>query len=265
MRNADFRMGDFPALPGSAGGTASTGAVRMASASSAVTGGADTPRFGALYQQLQREVTRYIEQGEGGAWLSPEGAWHRQQLQGAFSSGTEASRTSGAAATASGADAASAASPAQQQAFVEQVLPLAREAAGRLGVSPEVLTAQAALETGWGRAPIRRADGASTHNFFGIKAGGSWTGEVAMAATTEVEDGTAVARQAAFRAYASPAQSFQDLASLISSSQRYQGALGTGADARAYGQALQRGGYATDPAYADKLARVAARIQGGTP
>lgn len=287
MRSADRSFGEFLSLPTSSaqvsarGGIASAGAVGLAGGVRSAAGvGADTPKFGALYQQLQREVTRYIEQGsDSQGSLSPEGAWRRQQMAVGASAGSTAAWGTGSAlledtvassalrglnAAGTGATAPSA-SPAQQQAFVNDVLPLAREAASRLGVAPEVLTAQAALETGWGRAPIRRADGSSSHNFFGIKAGGSWSGEVAVAATTEVENGQAVARDASFRAYASPAQSFDDLASLLQGSTRYQAALGTGADARAYGQALQRGGYATDPAYADKLARVAARIQGSTP
>lgn len=283
MRSADLPLGDFPALPAARSGAASSGAVRMAAGMTAMaSAGQDTPRFGALYQQLQREVTRYIEQGsDSSGSLSPEGAWRRQQLLAGLSSGGELNGLMGgvgaigaglldetvatSALRAGGLAGAPAATPAQQDAFVNEVLPLARQAADRLGVAPEVLTAQAALETGWGRSPIRRSDGSSSHNFFGIKAGGNWSGEVTVAATTEVEGGQAVARDASFRAYASPAQSFQDLASLIGGSARYQAALGTGSDARAYGQALQRGGYATDPAYADKLARVAARIQGGTP
>ncbi|MDH0868350.1 glucosaminidase domain-containing protein [Mitsuaria sp. GD03876] len=138
-------------------------------------------------------------------------------------------------------------------------MPLARGAGAKLGVAPEVLTAQAALETGWGRSPIRAADGTSSHNYFGIKATG-WQGAVAQAMTTEVEGGQAVARHEAFRAYASPAQSFDDLARLVGTSPRYQGAVNAGGDARAYGVALQRGGYATDPAYAEKLAQVTARV-----
>ncbi|MBB3194118.1 glycoside hydrolase family 73 protein [Roseateles terrae] len=283
MRSADRSFGEFPSLPTSSaqvsahGGIASAGAVGLAGGIRSAAGvGADTPKFGALYQQLQREVTRYIEQGsDSQGSLSPEGAWRRQQMAADLPAGTASAWGAGSALLedtvassalrATHAGAVPAASAAQQQAFVDDVLPLARQAASRLGVAPEVLTAQAALETGWGRAPIRRADGSSSHNFFGIKAGGAWSGEVTVAATTEVENGQAVARDASFRAYASPAQSFEDLASLLQGSTRYQAALGTGADARAYGQALQRGGYATDPAYADKLARVAARIQGSTP
>ncbi len=239
MLNADFRSGDFLALP------ASAGAVSGRVAAPAGQGGA--AGFGALYRELNQEVSRFIEQGSGAAALSPEGRWSRAQ---ALPSD----------AALSGLDAVS---DAQRQAFVDEVLPLAREAAGRLGVAPEVLTAQAALETGWGRSPVRRADGSSSHNLFGIKADAGWNGEVVQAATTEFEQGQPVAASAAFRGYASPAQSFDDLARLLSGSPRYQAALGTGADARAYGSALQRGGYATDPAYADKLAQVARRIAGG--
>ena len=42
---------------------------------------------------------------------------------------------------------------------------------------------------------------------------------------------------------------------------RFQGALQAGDDARAFAQGLARGGYATDPAYADKLSTLAARLQ----
>lgn len=237
MLNAELRAGDFLALPTS--GVASSGRV-------ASNNGAEG--FGSLYRQLNQEVSRFIEQGAEAATLSPEGRWSRLQVQ---------SANSGGAVDLSAIDGVS---DAQRQAFVDEVLPLAREAAGRLGVAPEVLTAQAALETGWGRSPVRRADGSSSNNLFGIKASSGWGGEVVQAATTEFEQGQPVAATAAFRGYASPAQSFDDLARLLSASPRYQQALGTGADARAYGSALQRGGYATDPAYADKLAQVAGRI-----
>ena len=64
---------------------------------------------------------------------------------------------------------------------------------------------------------------------------------------------------AKFRAYASYAESFRDYAQLMKDSPRYAGvvaqAAGTGsaASAQGFAQGLQRAGYATDPAYADKL------------
>ena len=41
---------------------------------------------------------------------------------------------------------------------------------------------------------------------------------------------------------------------------RYAAALGTGSDVRAFADALQRGGYATDPQYANKLVAVANQL-----
>jgi flagellar protein FlgJ len=75
---------------------------------------------------------------------------------------------------------------------------------------------------------------------------------------------------AKFRAYGSYAESFADYARLMKDSPRYagvvraaSGATVAGADANAsaraatgFAQGLQRAGYATDPAYADKLSRV---------
>ena len=51
----------------------------------------------------------------------------------------------------------------------------------------------------------------------------------------------------------------QDYAELLGGNGRYAGVLGTGTDSAAFAKALQRGGYATDPDYASKLAGVARR------
>jgi flagellar protein FlgJ len=59
-----------------------------------------------------------------------------------------------------------------------------------------------------------------------------------------------------FRAYASHAESFADYAKLMKNSPRYQNVVAAGTDAKGFAQGLQRAGYATDPAYAEKLGRV---------
>jgi hypothetical protein len=115
--------------------------------------------------------------------------------------------------------------------------------------------AQAALETGWGKSEIRRGDGAQSFNLFNIKAGGNWNGGAARAMTTEYQNGAAVRENASFRAYGSYADAFRDYARLITGNARYAGAAGQ-TDARAFADGLQRGGYATDPAYASKLKRM---------
>jgi flagellar protein FlgJ len=59
-----------------------------------------------------------------------------------------------------------------------------------------------------------------------------------------------------FRAYASAQESFADYARLLKNSPRYAGVLANGSSAQGFAQGLQRAGYATDPAYAEKLGRV---------
>lgn len=147
--------------------------------------------------------------------------------------------------------------PADAGDFVRELAPYARRAAHKLGVSMRALLAQAALETNWGQNMPVRADGRSSNNLFGIKAGGGWDGESVGVPTVEFEDGVAVRRRAQFRAYDSPAQSFADYAELIGSSPRYARVRGCGDDVRGFAHALVSGGYATDPAYADKVAAVA--------
>jgi peptidoglycan hydrolase FlgJ len=145
--------------------------------------------------------------------------------------------------------------------FVRQMWPHAEAAARELGVDPHTLLAHAALETGWGRFIPCDAEGGCSYNLFGIKAGGKWNGSTVGVNSLEYEGGVAVTRNSSFRAYGSPAESFRDYATLLKSNPRYATALNTGADAAAFGAALQRGGYATDPNYANKLAATAASLQ----
>ncbi len=140
--------------------------------------------------------------------------------------------------------------------FVEKLWPHAVEASKELGIPPHFLLGQAALESGWGKRTIRDRDGQDSLNLFGIKAGAKWSGEVAAAATTEYVNGVAQARREEFRAYGSYADSFRDYAALLKSNPRYQGVLGQDLDAAGFARAMQQAGYATDPMYASKLARV---------
>lgn len=150
--------------------------------------------------------------------------------------------------------------PGDKDGFVAAMLPHARRAAERLGVAPEVLVAHAALESGWGRRMLRQPDGQNSFNLFGIKAAGNWQGGSVAALTTEYESGKAKKQVESFRAYQSYGQAFDDYAQLIETSPRYRSALNQGNDFGAYAQALQRGGYATDPAYAAKLQAVAKSV-----
>jgi len=153
-----------------------------------------------------------------------------------------------------------AAEPGSKRAFLEAIRPAAEQAAKELGVSPRSLMAQAALETGWGRSLPRHESGESSFNLFGIKAGRSWQGEVVRSETLEFLNGAATRQVEPFRAYESIEHSFADHARLVSRSPRYQAALNTGHDTAAFAHALQQGGYATDPRYAEKLVAVASAV-----
>ncbi|MCK7595163.1 flagellar assembly peptidoglycan hydrolase FlgJ [Pseudomarimonas salicorniae] len=146
--------------------------------------------------------------------------------------------------------------PGNPEDFVREMWPHAQRAAAELGVSPRAILAQAALETGWGKHLPRRADGTPSNNVFGIKASGGWQGESLTRATREFVNGREVGEQASFRAYGSTEHGFSDYVALLKNSPRYAKVVGQ-SDTRAFAQALQRAGYATDPHYAAKVAAIA--------
>ncbi|KQQ91602.1 flagellar assembly peptidoglycan hydrolase FlgJ [Massilia sp. Leaf139] len=205
--------------------------------------------FGRAFAEVQGDVADFIQNGGGASApeLSPEGSMWRARSAAEVIAAPEAEGGS------TGDD---------QQAFLDNIAPWAREAAAKLGVAPELVQAHAALESGWGQRPIRNAGGESSHNLFGIKATGKWDGAVAESATTEYVGGAAVKTKERFRAYPDGAAAFRDYAQMLLDNPRYKGAIGAGNDANAFAQGLAKGGYATDPAYAAKLARLAGKLQG---
>jgi flagellar protein FlgJ len=176
-----------------------------------------------------------------------------RQLSGGAASGSAATQSLSGPAPA--ADAADAATPEQREKFISGLMPHAKEAARELGIDPNNLIAQAALETGWGRSQP-----GDSHNLFGIKAGAGWNGASVQANTEEFAGETASRVDANFRAYGSTRESVEDYVRLIRDNPRYAGAMNTGSDVEAFATALQRGGYATDPNYARKLTAVAAEV-----
>jgi flagellar protein FlgJ len=138
------------------------------------------------------------------------------------------------------------------QAFLEPLTEPAQAASRRTGVPAELILAQAALETGWGQYQILTPEGQNSHNLFGIKAGSQWQGPTTEVTTHEHIEGQRVRLRDRFRVYESFEAAFTDYASLISESPRYN-AVTTAPNAEHAARELQAGGYATDPAYADKL------------
>ncbi|MBE0489171.1 MAG: flagellar assembly peptidoglycan hydrolase FlgJ [Halomonas sp.] len=153
--------------------------------------------------------------------------------------------------------------PSRVQAFVDKLEGPAHAASRQTGVPAELILAQAALETGWGRHEIATADGRNSHNLFGIKAGSRWQGPTTEVVTHEYLNGQRTRVTDTFRVYGSFEASFTDYARLISDNPRYAGVVTAGSAEQA-ARALQAGGYATDPAYADKLIAVMGTLNGAS-
>ncbi|MGB1092876.1 MAG: flagellar assembly peptidoglycan hydrolase FlgJ [Oceanobacter sp.] len=141
--------------------------------------------------------------------------------------------------------------------FVAALYPHAEKVAEELGVDAKAIVAQAALETGWGKHMIRDDSGQNSFNFFGIKADGRWQGDSVQVTTHEFRNGVMMKENARFRSYASLEDGLRDYADFLTSGSRYQQAIGNDLDASQYGHALQKAGYATDPEYGNKIARIA--------
>ena len=145
--------------------------------------------------------------------------------------------------------------PVSTKDFVNRVWPHAVEASRSTGIPPQFLVAHSALESGWGKSEIRNADGSSSYNLFGIKAGKNWSGATVEATTTEYVDGQPTQVVERFRAYASYEEGFRDYANLLRGNSRYGSVIGS-QDGMEFARRLQQAGYATDPMYADKLSRI---------
>jgi flagellar protein FlgJ len=217
-----------------------------------------------LAEVIVRQLTRHLPQATESA---AAGAAQALARYGEVARQGETSRAGDAAAgpaPSTGATAgqapASGATAAQQRDFITRHWDAAVAAQHATGIPAHFVLAQAALESGWGRAEIRAADGAPSFNLFGIKATGGWRGRTVEAVTTEYEDGVAQRTVERFRAYDNYGEAFRDWARLLAGNPRYAEVIARGADAQAFASGLQRAGYATDPAYGDKLARVIASV-----
>jgi flagellar protein FlgJ len=213
------------------------------------------PMFGSdqgdMYQDMaDDQLAVQLSEGRG---LGLADMLIRQLSGGAASGSAAVAPATGAGST----DDAAPVSSEEREQFISGLMPHAEAAARELGVDPRNLIAQAALETGWGRSQ----PGGDSHNLFGIKSGANWNGASVQANTEEFDAGVASRVDASFRAYGSPRESVEDYVRLIRDNPRYSDALNTGGDVRAFANALQRGGYATDPDYANKLSAVAAEVR----
>ncbi|WP_426110147.1 flagellar assembly peptidoglycan hydrolase FlgJ [Massilia sp. PWRC2] len=207
-------------------------------------------QLGSQAANLQAQSQALAIGSDGSAMPAPKSAEAMMSTPGALATTVASSGLS------SGISASGRVQAPHVRAFQDQVGPDAEAASKATGIPAKFMIGQAALETGWGKRVISNADGSSSHNLFGIKAGAGWTGKVATAVTTEYVNGVPHTRLEKFRAYDSYADSFKDYAKLLSDNPRYEKVLASAGDPSKFAHGLQKAGYATDPLYAAKLSKI---------
>jgi len=131
-----------------------------------------------------------------------------------------------------------------RQQYVERYAPLAVSEMQRTGVPASITLAQALLESDAGRSELA----VYARNHFGIKCHSGWTGEKYYHDDDQVQE--------CFRSYASVEDSYRAHSEHLLAGERYQGLFDLDpTDYKAWARGLRQAGYATDPAYADKLIR----------
>ena len=149
-----------------------------------------------------------------------------------------------------GAGTASAQDPA---AFFETAKAPAQAGDTEFGVPASVAMAQAALESGWGESSLTKEGNA----YFGIKCGedkGPIANRCVEKVTQECDaNGNCWDEVALFRGYASATDSFRDHGHFLKNNSRYAAAFNVTDNPDQFVREIHKAGYATDPAYSDKI------------
>lgn len=159
--------------------------------------------------------------------------------------------------------------------FVNQFMPYAKQTEGKTGINAIATMAQAALESGWGKA-------APGNMFFGVKDTDGINGNEQLLTTTEysrrpdlkfpvvlkvvpvVRNGQKFFKYTVkdyFRKYNTPEECFTDHCNFILRNPRYAKAVAVKHDAYQFIDAIAAAGYATDPNYATLLKSICKTIE----
>lgn len=136
-------------------------------------------------------------------------------------------------------------STAYQQKFIDEIVLEAQALQQQTNLFASITIAQAILESDWGRSDLA----VDSHNLFGIK--GSFNDQSSTLPTDEFENGERITIEASFKKYDTIQESMVDHIDFLKGG-TYD-AIKTSTDYKETAYALQNGGYATDPHYAEKL------------
>lgn len=136
------------------------------------------------------------------------------------------------------------AATSKEEAYIKKYSKIAMSEMRRSGVPASITLAQGLLESGAGLSRLA----VEANNHFGIKCH-KWTGK-----TIRHDDD---APQECFRAYDKAEESYRDHSDFLRYSDRYKSLFDLPVtDYKSWAYGLKKAGYATDPAYADKLINI---------
>jgi flagellum-specific peptidoglycan hydrolase FlgJ len=149
-----------------------------------------------------------------------------------------------------------------REAFIKKYGALAIEATKNTGIFPEVLLAQAIIESSRDGIPGKSTLSAKYNNYHGIKAYPKWKGKTVNLKTREVYDGNETFENGRFVVYDSIEDGFKGYVNFLKENPRYAKAgVFTANSITQQIQALKNAGYATDPEYVTLTNNIAIRVK----
>lgn len=142
---------------------------------------------------------------------------------------------------------------AYQQEFIEEIADEAKQLQKKTHLFASITIAQAILESDWGRSELAT----EANNLFGIK--GEYKEQTSVMPTDEYVDGQRITIDDSFKKYETIQQSMADHMDFLKGDS-YK-AIKTSKNYKEAALALQNGGYATDPDYAEKLIQLIEEFQ----
>tara|TARA_B100000900_G_scaffold311013_2_gene269760 strand:+ start:2333 stop:3088 length:756 start_codon:yes stop_codon:yes gene_type:complete len=133
--------------------------------------------------------------------------------------------------------------------YIQQYASIAQEEMRRYKIPASITLAQGLLESQFGQGTLAK----KSNNHFGIKCKREWRGKKVY------HDDDAPGE--CFRAYKDPKESYRDHSLFLVERERYASLFRfKKTDYKAWAKGLKKAGYATDPAYADKLIGLIERL-----
>ncbi|WMX14096.1 MULTISPECIES: glucosaminidase domain-containing protein [unclassified Aureispira] len=134
--------------------------------------------------------------------------------------------------------------------YIKEHYSLAVAEMERTSIPASITLAQGMLESGYGTSELAK----HANNHFGIKCHKGWVGETYTHRSSENANGSMIARKSCFRSYGTVEESYADHSDFLASRSNYSELfLANTTDYKFWAEGLLKGGYATDPSYANKL------------